>query len=288
MKAWPAVVVSGVRPTDDNTELIHAALVDYDVSAIEEIAPDAWRVFFGAPEARDSAAAALRTDFPHLTVEPLDVADEDWAARSQASLRAVTVGRIVVAPPWDPDAKAQGSGHKSQGPIIVVIQPSMGFGTGHHATTRLCLAALQRIDVRGCRVIDVGTGSGVLAIAASLLGAADVVGIDDDLDAVQAAAENVRLNPGSYVTLAPLDVRATSHPPADVVLANLTGGLLANAAPRLQALVNQDGRLILSGFMVHEEGDVLDRFPSYTVERRTRDDEWLCVTLCRPTAPSLP
>src|SRR6187401_1895172 len=175
-RTWPALEISGLTPPDD--ELIDATLMDFDVSAVQERASAARRVFFSSPAERDAAASAVARDFPTLTLTPLDVPDDNWAARSQASLRAVTVGRVVVAPPWDNDVNAQGA--SADDPITVVIQPSMGFGTGHHATTRLCLAALQTIDLRGRSVVDVGTGSGVLAIAASLLGAADVVALDDD------------------------------------------------------------------------------------------------------------
>jgi ribosomal protein L11 methyltransferase len=155
----------------------------------------------------------------------------------------------------------------------------MGFGTGHHATTRLCLAALQRIEIRGMTVIDVGTGSGVLAIAASLLGAANVIGIDDDADAVSAARENLTLNPPARVTLRIGDLRQMESANADLVLANLTGALLVSAADRLKRLTDSGGQLILSGFMASEERDVLDAFAPLAVEHRAQEEEWVCVTL---------
>jgi ribosomal protein L11 methyltransferase len=163
----------------------------------------------------------------------------------------------------------------------------MGFGTGHHATTRLCLAALQALDLRGKRVLDVGTGSGVLAIAASRLGAAAVVGIDDDPDAIASATENVHLNEGANVQLETADLRSASPEPGrraslgqfDVVIANLTGGLLVQAAGALQAVTAPGGLLVLSGFMTHEEGNVLAAYDGFEARSRTAEDEWLCVTL---------
>ena len=273
MRTWPALLVVGAdfsRPDD----VVQAALVDFDVAAVEESA-EGPRVFFATAQARTAAAAALAQQFPALHITAIDVPDEDWAARSQASLKAVQVGHIIVAPPWDVERSASGI----EPCALIVIQPSMGFGTGHHATTRLCLSALQQIALRGRSVIDVGTGSGVLAIAASLLGAAAVTGIDDDPDAIQAAQENLTLNPDARVTLTALDLRSSSLPPADLVLANLTGGLLIAAAPTLATLVLPGGRLILSGFMDHEETDVLGAFRAFTMAARGQEDEWVCVTL---------
>jgi ribosomal protein L11 methyltransferase len=178
----------------------------------------------------------------------------------------VHVGRVIVAPPWD-------------APVTIVVQPSMGFGTGHHATTQLCLAALQQLDVRGMTVIDVGTGSGVLAMAASLLGAANVIGLDDDADAISAARENLTLNPRARVSLRVGDLRQMEPANADLVLANLTGALLVAAADRLRQLTDSGGRLILSGFLAREERDVLHAFAPLAVEYRDQEEEWVCVTL---------
>ena len=263
VRTWPALDIHPV------SELLPAVLVDYDASAVDERSADDWRVFFTSPSERDRAAAALRLEFPNATFEPTDVPDENWAARSQASLRAVRVGNIVVAPPWDVPA----------GPVVIIIQPSMGFGTGHHATTRLCIDALQRLNIGGRTVLDVGTGSGVLAIAASLLGASRSVGIDDDADAITAARENLELNPQAETTLLVADLRATDVGSADVVIANLSGGLLVSAARTLQDLVARGGSLVLSGLMAVEERDVLAAFPTWTVEHRSEEDEWLCIVL---------
>jgi ribosomal protein L11 methyltransferase len=276
-RTWPALDIS---PFDD---LIQAALLEHDVAAIDE---DAERVFFHSTGARDEAAGALCLKFPMLHITAVDVEDEDWAARSQANLQAVRVGNIIVAPPWDvpPNVTQTYVGPNfSSGdpPIVIVIQPSMGFGTGHHATTRLCLSHLQHLDVRGCTTLDVGTGSGVLAIAASRLGAAQVLAIDDDPDATASARENLDLNPGTNVTLGTLDLRRATLRPFDLVVANLTGGLLAGAAGTLMQLTSANGRCILSGFMQSEEPGVLAAFASCRIDKRSQEDEWVCVTLSR-------
>jgi ribosomal protein L11 methyltransferase len=263
-RTWPAIVVSGLAATD--TELIHATLATHNVAAIDEPSDDQWRIFFSATADRDAALAALRDGFPALRLDPLDVADENWAARSQENLRAVQVGRVIVAPPWD-------------APITIVIRPSMGFGTGHHATTRLCIAALQRVSLDRSTVLDVGTGSAVLAIAASRLGAEEVTGIDDDQDAIQSAWDNLALNPSAQVTLIVGDLRSTELVAADVIVANLTGGLLIQSAERLRKLTNAHGRLILSGFTADEERDVLAAFGAFSVEHRGEEEGWICVTL---------
>jgi len=121
-RTWPALQVSGLSET--TADLLQADLLDFDVEAIDESAPEGWRIFFRTTASRDQALAHVSRAFPTVSATPVAIADEDWAARSQARLKAVKVGQIVVAPPWDV-------------PLTLVIQPSMGFGTGHHATTRL-------------------------------------------------------------------------------------------------------------------------------------------------------
>jgi ribosomal protein L11 methyltransferase len=135
-------------------------------------------------------------------------------------------------------------------------------------------------------VLDVGTGSGVLAIAASRLGAASVRACDDDQDAIQAAWENLALNPGAVVTMLVGDLRTLQLEPAHVVLANITGGLLIATATRLLSLTAAHGHLILSGFQVHEEADVVAAFRGASVVERLEEDSWLSVTL-RKHGPNL-
>ena len=189
-KAWPALDIHVPGCDPQLQELVLAELDDFQPTAIqegEESSP--LRAFFASAESRDAAARALAESFrSHLFVAAVDVEDEDWAARSQAQLRAITIGRLVIAPPWDTYEK------RGQTPYWCIIKPSMGFGTGHHATTRLMLKALQELPVADRTVLDIGCGSGVLAIAAVRLGARSAVGVDVDPDAIANATENVELN----------------------------------------------------------------------------------------------
>jgi ribosomal protein L11 methyltransferase len=278
MRTWPAIDVLRLREPD----LLQAELSDLDVVAVDERTGESWRIFFSSTDARDRAIAQLQPAFPDLAFASVDVADEDWAARSQADLRAIRVGNVIVAPPWDVPSRDRGSanGRGVAAGQVIVIQPSMGFGTGHHATTRLCLAALQQFNLRGSTILDVGTGSGVLAIAADRLGAARVIGIDDDPDAVQSARENAQLN-GVTIDFRVADFRRVVLARFDLVLANLTGGLLMQSAGRLQDLITPRGPLILSGFTREEEPAVLARFPRLAMVDRSQEEEWVCVTLQR-------
>ena len=287
MRTWAALEI---HEADD---LVHAFLIDFNLIAIHDS-----RFFFQGYDDRDRAAAALRAHFPGLDIQPLDVSDEDWAARSQAALRAITVGALTIAPPWDVPGEPLGRlkstaansnssyvGAASSQPSTIVIEPSMGFGTGHHATTRLCLGALQQIDLHGRSVIDVGTGSGVLAIGARRLGASGVLAIDDDSDAIAAAEANVKLNQESRIALEVADFRSAKIGRFDLVIANLTGALLIAATDRLQSLASPGGRFILSGFMDDEERDVLRSFEGYRLGWRAQEDEWVCFSLIAPLSP---
>ncbi len=265
------------------SELLHAALDDFNPIAIHEAdAGDCWRVFFKDRAARDRAAASLAADFPAELAEirAEDVADEEWARRSQSRLHAVRVGRLIVAPPWDVPPSVDADA------MVIVIDPSMGFGTGHHQTTRLCLGLLQEIALADRHAIDVGTGSGVLAIAAARLGAAAVIALDDDADALANAEANVSLNDvKAVVSLAHADLAAFRSAPAAVVTANLTGAVLVRHADALRRLVADNGALIVSGFAVEESAGVVAAIGA-TIEREVSEGEWAAARLRVPAAGS--
>jgi ribosomal protein L11 methyltransferase len=163
----------------------------------------------------------------------------------------------------------------------------MGFGTGHHATTRLCLLALQTAELRGAFVLDVGSGSGILAIAAARLGAARVLGLDDDPDAIRSANENLALNPEARnVAFQVADLTTTALPPANLIVANLTGSLLARAAAALVGALSSGGVLIVSGILADEEEMVARAFTDLIITQRQEEGEWRCLTLTRPTQRS--
>ncbi|HUF24495.1 MAG TPA: 50S ribosomal protein L11 methyltransferase [Vicinamibacterales bacterium] len=279
MRTYPALRVRPAVPNPEFADLVAAALDDFGVIALQESEEDdAVVAFFGDAGVRGRATAALRAALPGVDVASLDVPDENWAERSQAALRAIRAGALTVAPPWDVP--------RDHGSDTIVIVPSTGFGTGHHATTRLCLEALQTLSLDGTAVMDVGTGSGVLAIAASRLGAARVVAIDNDQDAVDNAADNAAANGVA------LDLRCASIEdagvgaagPFDIVTANLTGAALSRYAATLEALTRLGGTIILSGLREDEDAAVRDAFGRLEVIGRRAEDGWACLVMTRSQA----
>jgi ribosomal protein L11 methyltransferase len=266
-------------PDDEASGLILALLDDHALIAIDDSARLSWQAYFANPKARDAAHAALAAArWPtEVNLVAVDVPDEDWAARTQRDLTAVRVGDLIVAPPWDVPAQA------TEATQTIIIEPSMGFGTGHHESTRLCLRALQELTLSGQTVLDVGTGSGVLAVAAAVLGARDVLGIDADADAVQTARDNVERNGVAdrvRVEHAPLD--EPSLAPADVVLANLTGALLQRSAGAVIRLVARDGVLVTSGFTVDEAPGVAAAYAALGSPRAVEENRWIAAIFESP------
>lgn len=280
MRTWPALVVRFPPPPDAAgdvrlCDLVAAEIDGLAVVAIVEPSDDEWQVCFREPAVREEAATRLEWAFGRsgLTLETIDVPDGDWARKTQAGLCAIHVGGLTVAPPWDAAATAPGVG-------TIIIEPAMGFGSGHHATTRLCLVALQRIDLRDRCVLDIGTGSGVLALAAARLGARRVLGIDVDDDALDNARTNAALNGDpANVAFEHADFRAGTLAPAEVVVANLTGGMLEAGAAAIVGCVRTPGTLILSGITDEEAESVATAFASHArQDARAAEDGWVALT----------
>jgi ribosomal protein L11 methyltransferase len=303
-RVWPALHIEAPDQRADTTdeadfeERVAAFLTDFNPIAIHDLAelplppgglwdptyppipdppltPIRWRVFFANASDRDRAGAALHIEFPELAASTLEVSDEDWAARSQRALTAVEAGRFIVAPPWAVPSSADEH-------TVIVIEPSMGFGTGHHATTRLCLRALSVIDLKGRSVLDLGTGSGVLAIAAALSGASRVTGVDVDPHAIDNAQHNVTLNRAFLPpTFEIADFRDRTTSSADIVTANLTGGMLRSTADAIRTLVSPGGTLIISGFDESERAAVREALGEWARETSEAEEGWVVLTLGR-------
>jgi ribosomal protein L11 methyltransferase len=279
---YPALEIT-FRPSADPflRDRVYAQLDDFAPVAIQEDEADGpahrWRVFFRSASSRDAAREALASD-RRVQASPIDVPDEDWARRSQEGLTAIEAGGLIIAPPWDvPDGR---EGRPQSDLPVIVIEPSTGFGTGHHATTRLCLRLLRELEVRGARVLDIGTGSGVLALAAWKLGAGDVVAIDHDPDALDNARANIARNGAApSIDIIQDDLEGLRIARADLVLANLTGAVLVRYAAELRRLVVDGGCLVLSGFAPADIAVIETAFAGLTTIAEKTEGDWAALSL---------
>jgi ribosomal protein L11 methyltransferase len=245
--------------------------------------------------ARDRAAAErsageVATALGHLQafgLRPIGklrtrIVDEtDWADAWKAYFPVMRVGRrLVIRPTW--------RRHRREGDdVVLALDPGMAFGTGLHPTTRLCLAGVEALADRGVlsgsRVLDVGCGSGILAIAALKLGAGTALGLDTDPIAIEATTANARRN--SLVRR--LHAREGSVPSReaafDVVLANLIAGLLVPLAASLAGELRPGGYLLASGIFIDRETDVRDAFDAagLRVGDRTSEGDWVALEAVR-------
>jgi len=198
----------------------------------------------------EAALGEVKAWVPAVRAVLEDAPDTDWSTAWRARIRSTRVGRLWVGPPWE---------SPPEGTVALTIEPKMAFGTGDHPTTALCLAAVESFCTAhpGASVLDVGTGTGVLALMARRLGASRVVGVDNDPMSVTLAEENAALNGIGGVDLSGATLDAV-HGRFDLVLANILANTLVELAP---ALVRHTGvRLVLAGVLVHQEDEVREAF----------------------------
>lgn len=194
--------------------------------------------------------------------------DQDWVRASQAEFEPIEIGaRLLISPSWHLDKPIP------SGRVRMILDPGLAFGTGSHPTTRMCLGWLERELRPGQRVIDYGCGSGILAIAASLLGAGEVVATDIDPQALRSTQDNAAAN---QVGLSICPIEQTPAP-GDVVLANILANPLRILAPALTALLKPDATLVLAGLLERQADELRACYPDVALQVVDIVDGWACL-----------
>ena len=263
-----------MRAPAADAELVLAALLEMAPSGVEQVDGEGFVEYavYGAP---GELPALPRGEAEVAGVRVLVSGDEvadDWAERWRRFHRPVVVsGRLRVRPPWEPPSDEPGIEE-------LVVDPGQAFGTGAHPTTRLSLELLLGLEARGS-FVDLGCGSGVLALAAVRLGFAPVRAVDAEQAAVEATLENARVNGIRLDDVGRLDLRDGPPPEADVVAANLVRPLLL----RVAALMARPPRaLIASGLLEGEEDEVAAAFAPLRESARLTYAGWSALLLVEP------
>lgn len=206
------------------------------------------------------------------------VNDEDWADNWKAYFHTEKVGALlVVRPAWE-------EYEASPDDIVISLDPGAAFGTGTHPTTAMCLRELELLVRGGMRVFDVGTGSGVLAIAAAKLGAGEVIARDYDGTAVKFAGENIRRNRlEGVISLGQGDLLTGFGGRADVICANLIADLVIRLVPQLEEHLSEGGRLLASGIITERLADVTAAVTAagFAIERAVEEKGWVALVIGR-------
>jgi ribosomal protein L11 methyltransferase len=204
--------------------------------------------YFEETGAAEAARAQVAEGFPSARLLLEEKPQQDWSNEWKALIKSVQVGRLWVGPPWEADSAPKDK-------IRIVIEPKMAFGTGDHPTTSLCLGAIDAYMAShpGASVLDVGTGTGVLAIAARKLGAGRVVGTDNDPTSVELAHENASVNSTPELELSGKELTQIQGT-FDLVVANILANTLIALAPLIAPKVKD--RLVLAGVLAPQKAEV--------------------------------
>jgi ribosomal protein L11 methyltransferase len=205
------------------------------------------------------------------------IREEDWAEAWKEHYQVERAGRVVVRPAW---REYEASGDE----VVVTLDPGMAFGTGQHPTTKMALLALQELIEPGAHVLDLGAGSGVLALAAIALGARDAVAIDTEMQAYEASLSNAALNDMSNRIEAVHGSieQAANRTPFDLVLANINAATIIRLAPALYEALRPGQYLVAGGIIEEREAACREALEAagFAVERTLSDGDWRCL-ICR-------
>lgn len=227
-------------------------------------------------EARVDALAAHDIDKGCGDISLQEIQDEDWATSWKAFFHPTRIGeRIVIKPTWEAYEKALDD-------IVIELDPGMAFGTGTHHTTAMCLRLLEELVQAGMTVFDVGTGSGVLAVAAAKLGAARVTAVDFDSVAVRTAQENVAQNgEAARVTVGRSDLLRAISGQADLIVANIIADVVIRLFDEAKEKLRPGGKLLVSGIIADRLPDVTEAAlqRGLTVDRVVEEGDWAAMLL---------
>ncbi len=283
MAAPGGIYIEDYRTLEEETrEIAHIDLIDEDLLAKDRT--KARIHLYYSPETSPNEALAYLSE--RLTaagiaheIDTLICKSEDWENNWKAYFHPLPVGRrLLIQPLWREDAE------NPESRAVLALEPGLAFGTGGHQTTRLCLEALENAVRPGCTVLDVGCGSGILAIAALLLGAGSAVGVDIDALAVKTAKENGRRNGFAEPALTFLKGNLADDVTGqyDVVVTNIVADVIIQFLRDVGKFMKPDSVFIASGIIDLREGDVLGALQAhgFAVETRAEDGGWVCL-VCR-------
>jgi ribosomal protein L11 methyltransferase len=227
----------------------------------------------------ERALRDLRKEYPISETRTRTLGREDWTEQWKKGYQIRKVGRrIVIVPSWKKYIPKESE-------IAVTMDPGMAFGTGLHPTTRLCLRALEKYLKTGQRVLDVGTGSGILAIAAVKLGAESVEALDIEAAAIDAARRNAAENGVAgrvKLHLGTLKELGAKIPPADLVLVNILAYTIIRMLPELKSKLRPGGRLVTGGILAEFRPDVEAalRQEGFEVIEALQEEDWVSLVAC--------
>ena len=260
----PAIeeIIKAYFPQDVRSDKKIAAVQKY-LDSLEEIFPDAQKT-------------SLKTEI---------ISDPDWGEQWKKYFKPIRVcNNIIVKPTWERYAPASRD-------IVIEIDPGMAFGTGQHASTRMCMEAIEDVmmkdrSVKEWKVLDVGCGTGILGITAAKMGAQDVICVDNDQKAVEVTGENAAINKvETFLRISNQDA-TTINEPRNLIIANLTSKLLLKFRAHLVHLLLPEGYMIISGIIEQDAANIEEHFSVHplTTHKVIREKEWVCFVFRKKTA----